>query len=478
VSQLKINQGFVYTCIFLFFGTAAVASYSNEFYWLFLSPGILIIYFLIQYPKYLFLLLIASIPWSAEFSFNQNLGTDLPDEPLMVLTACTILFYIVFNKGLSTTIRHPLFLIIMLELVWIAVIILFSTNQLASLKYFLAKCWYILAFLYAPVLLWKNKSFFKESIIILFISMMLVTCIILFREGIYNFKFSDINKSVHPFFRNHVNYSSLLVCMVPIELAIIRLSALKRIMGLVIILFLITITAIYFSYARGAWLALFIGLAAYWLISRRILLVSFLFISLFIVGLVAYLNYDEHYLNYSNNYKTTIFHTNFEEHLQSTYQLKDLSTAERFYRWVAGIRMIKDSWKTGFGPTTFYGEYKGYTLPAFKTWVSKNEEHSTVHNYFLLMIIEQGVIGLLLFFSLLVLAFRYIEKIYRNATDKYSKIVISSCGSILIMICTLNFLSDLIETDKVGSIFYLSLAAIIMLSGIRQQDGNSVLKDN
>jgi O-antigen ligase len=464
VNELKVNHGFVYTCLFLFFGTVGVASYSTNFYWLFLSPGLLIIYFLIQYPKYLFLLLIASIPWSAEFSFNPGLGTDLPDEPLMVLTACTILFYIVFNKKYFTTISHPVFLIIILELAWVAVIILFSSNQLASLKYLLAKSWYILAFLFAPVLLWKNKNLFKESVIILFISMMLVTCIILFREGMYNFKFSDINKSVHPFFRNHVNYSSLLVCMVPIELAIISLAVLKRIKGLVIILVLITITAIYFSYARGAWLALFTGAAAYWLIRRRILLVSFLFISLIIVGAIVYLKYDEHYLNYSNNFKTTIFHTNFEEHLQSTYQLKDLSTAERFYRWVAGIRMTKDSWKTGFGPTTFYQEYKSYTLPAFKTWVSKNEEHSTVHNYFLLMIIEQGVIGLLLFFSLLVIAFSYIEKIYRKARDRYSRVVISSCGAILIMVCTLNFLSDLIETDKVGSIFYLCIAVIVMLN--------------
>jgi O-antigen ligase len=31
-----------------------------------------------------------------------------------------------------------------------------------------------------------------------------------------------------------------------------------------------------------------------------------------------------------------------------------------------------------------------------------------------------------------------------------------------VMTCTVNFLSDLIETDKIGSVFYLCIAALIV----------------
>ena len=115
---------------------------------------------------------------------------------------------------------------------------------------------------------------------------------------------------------------------------------------------------------------------------------------------VFWIKADDRYLQYAHDYRTTIFHHDFREHLQATYQLKDVSTAERFYRWIAGVRMIKDNALTGYGPNTFYNNYKPYAVPAFKTWVSDNKEHSTVHNYFLLIAIEQGIPGLLFFLLL------------------------------------------------------------------------------
>ena len=38
----------------------------------------------------------------------------------------------------------------------------------------------------------------------------------------------------------------------------------------------------------------------------------------------------------------------------------------------------------------------------------------------------------------------------------------AAMAAILTMVITVNFLSDLIETDKVGSIFYLCIATIII----------------
>jgi O-antigen ligase len=153
--------------------------------------------------------------------------------------------------------------------------------------------------------------------------------------------------------------------------------------------------------------------------------------------------------------------------------MKDLSTAERSYRWIAGVRMIKDSWMTGFGPGSFFSEYKSYTLPAFKTWVSKNAEHSTVHNYFLLLIIEQGVIGLLLFLLLLGFLFWYAQKIFHRTDDPFWKNSVGAVAAILTMICTVNFLSDLIETDKVGSVFYMCIAFLIVADGSQRKQDDS-----
>jgi O-antigen ligase len=225
---------------------------------------------------------------------------------------------------------------------------------------------------------------------------------------------------------------------------------------------MITIAALYFSYARGSWIALTAGIFSYWLLRRRLLLIGFLVFVFLSVGAVFWLGSKDHYLDYSNDYKTTIFHSNFREHLIATYKLKDLSNAERIYRWVAGVQMAKDYWKTGAGPTTFYEQYKSYAVPAFKTYVSDNKEHSTVHNYFLLMLIEQGILGLLLFIVLLSFIFWYAQKVYLQANDKFWRVVSAAVASIIAMQCTVNFLSDLIETDKVGSVFYLGIAALVI----------------
>jgi O-antigen ligase len=139
-----------------------------------------------------------------------------------------------------------------------------------------------------------------------------------------------------------------------------------------------------------------------------------------------------------------------------------LSTAERFYRWVAGIRMIKDEPMAGYGPNTFYANYKPYTVPAFKTYVSDNKEHSTVHNYFLLIAIEQGIPGLLFFLLLAGCILYYAQHLYHRVKDDFYKAVSITAGVIIMMILTVNFLSDLVETDKIGSLFFLCLSILVV----------------
>jgi O-antigen ligase len=290
----------------------------------------------------------------------------------------------------------------------------------------------------------------------------LLTLIIVVRHLDYNFSFSGINDAVRPFFRNHVTYSALLVFMVPLQIAFLQTSTNKKLKRVLLACLVITVAALYLSYARGAWIALLGGAVAYWLLKKQLLFKSFIAVVLLAVIGVFWLKNNDRYLAFAHDYKTTIFHQDFEEHLAATYQMKDLSTAERFYRWIAGVRMAQDSWQTGFGPSTFYEHYKSYTVPAFKTWVSKNEERSTVHNYFLLLLAEQGAAGLLLFLSLLGAMFWKVQKIYSSTGSAFWKNVACAIGAILVMQCILNSLSDLIETDKVGSIFYLCVAVLVI----------------
>jgi hypothetical protein len=46
--------------------------------------------------------------------------------------------------------------------------------------------------------------------------------------------------------------------------------------------------------------------------------------------------------------------------------------------------------------------------------------------------------------------------------DSFYRTVAVTTGSVIVMIATVNFLSDLIETDKIGSLFFLCLSLLVM----------------
>ena len=459
------------------FLASILAATISSFYWLAALPFLLLfLYFGWQHWQIIFLLLIFSLPWSVEYSINESLATDLPDEPLMWFAAFLFIsYYVMFPSRVVSNLKHPLIVLLSFYVAWILITVPFSTNWLLSLKFLLAKGWYVAAFVFLPLLIFNNKKSIQSAALLFLSSMFLVTVVSLYRHALIGFRFADINDAVAPFFRNHVNYSAMLVCTIPVLMASYQLS--KKYRPLIAAVSIVVLTALFFSYARGAWLALVAGLVSYWLIRSGRLLIAFVIAVFLILGILFWLKANDRYLQYAHDYKTTIFHKDFEEHLVATYKLKDVSTAERFNRWIAGVRMVKDNWLTGYGPNTFYYNYKPYAIPAFKTWVSDNKEHSTVHNYFLLTVIEQGVPGLVLLLLLVGSMMYYSQKLYQTVKDKFYKACAMACGVMLVMIIVVNFLSDLIETDKVGSLFLLCLAALVAIDKTTSNENTKAIID-
>jgi O-antigen ligase len=459
------KTGVFYLFAGLFLGSFLLAALEEEYFIAAIPFGLLLLYAAWQNKALAFYLLLFSLPLSFEYNFSSSLGTDIPDELLMLLTSGIFILYTLYNREvLSKEIKtHPLLFFLFGLFTWMIVTIVFSSDPLVSLKYGLAKSWYLGAFVLAPLIIFNNKAAIIMGAKALAASMLLVILISLVRHSFSGFSFAGINEAVSPFFRNHVNYSAMLVCMIPVGLAFYQLcnnSTQRRWISLFIGL---SLAALFFSYARGAWLALLTGIMAYFLVKKKKLFSAYIIFILLSVAALCWLKQDNNYLRFAHNYQRTIFHKDFGEHLVATYKLKDVSTAERFYRWIAGVRMVKDNPMTGFGPNTFYDNYKPYGVPAFKTWVSDNPEHSTVHNYFLLTVIEQGYPGLFFFLLLLGAMLWYAQHLWLRAKDVFYKTTTMVIAVMLVMIITVNCLSDLVETDKVGSLFFLCFSLLIVV---------------
>ncbi len=461
VYKQNVLFGLLSGIFFLIIGVAAF----TEIYLLAIVPVLLLFFYAgWQNRNTVFFLLMLTLPVSFEYKLSPGLGTDMPDEFLMVFVSGLFMaWWLHTPKALSKNIlQHPLLLLLLTGFIWSLVTVSFSTHQLISLKFILAKSWYIGAFVLAPLIIFREKKHIAMVATLLAGSMLIITSISLIKHSTNGFSFASINKAISPFFRNHVNYSAMLVCMIPLLFAFFKFGKTRNTRIAVALAIVTMLTALFFSYSRGAWLALLAGLTAWRLIQKKALVVSYVIALIFAIGSLFWIKSDDLYLRYAHDYRTTIFHKDFREHLIATYQLKDVSTAERFYRWIAGVRMLKENRITGFGPNTFYDNYKPYGIPAFKTWVSDNRDHSTIHNYFLLIAIEQGIPGLLFFLVLSGAMLYYAQYLFHRVKDVFYKTVAVTTGVVLTMIIVVNFLSDLIETDKIGSLFFLCLSTLLI----------------
>lgn len=445
-----------------------------EWYFLPLIPfGVILFYSGWMNRETVFWLLIASLPFSFEYQLNPSLGLDLPDEILMLGVALFFSCAWLYKPQIlqRSVISHPLIILLLAVFSWSLCTAYFSTDKLISFKYILAKTWYLGAFVLAPLILFRDKMKLKKAAIIFSGSLFAVMMIILFRHGLKGFQFSTINEAAAPFFRNHVNYSSMLVLLFPLLFVFYKSVQQKKYRQWILVAIGLFFAALFFTYARGAWLALLAGVSAWVLIAGRKLVPAVILAFGMIIFSLYWISKEDRYLKLAHDYKTTIFHTNFGDHLLATYQLKDVSTAERFYRWIAGIRLARDHGFTGTGPNTFYNNYRPYAVPAYRTWVSNNPDHSTIHNYFLLLLVEQGYPGMILFLLMIVAMFYYAQQIYNRTKDVFYKNTALATAMILAMIVTVNLLSDLIETDKIGSMFYICIALLVSADLATKKEG-------
>ncbi len=432
---------------------------------LMLAPAVVLIVTaaILDFRK-IYLFLFFSLPLSIHYTFSNGMSVDLPAEPLMVGLLLVIVIYLLIRPDALENgfWKHPLILLVLAQIVWAAFLLMYSVAFIYSFKFLLAKLWYVGVFLFMGGVILKRPVDFKPVFWAVFIPLVILTVITIARHAAYGFEFDLVNRTVTPYFKNHVSYAAMLTLVLPFVWYARKWYAEGSWTRMVINAgLLIMLAGIYFSYTRGAWLAVGAMIAIQWIIRWRLLKITALGGGLVLAAVITFFLWNNRYLNFSPDYEKTIYHKSLSGHLEATIAMSDVSSAERVYRWIAAWYMFRDRPLTGFGPGNFYPYYKAYTVNDFRTYVSDNKEKSTVHNYLLLMLVEQGLPGFLLFFVLLVAMFFYGEKIYRLSSDPVLQQWILAVILCLTAIFVQTMLSDLIETPKVGPFFFTCLAILV-----------------
>lgn len=425
------------------------------------APVSVLLFQLTAAPRTLLLFLWFSIPLSMEVQVTPALGTDFPDEPFMWLTTLAVVVMLMqIPERLAQMISHPIMVWIGLLWCWSCFSTIATNGGWLSIKYVLAKLWYVVPFTFGSCLLLDSGEARRKAFKLIAVPMIILALITMVRHAFTGFSFAEVSNVCAPYFRNHVNYGALLVCTLPMVWWLYRSTGNAWWMaGLVVLLI-----ALYFSYSRGAWLSLPAGVLAVWFMRKRVLWYVMVCAVIVVTAISLWMVSDNRYMRYRPDYSSTIYHAALGDHIEATYAMKDLSTAERFYRWIAGWRMAEAYPLTGVGPNHFYPAYRSYTVAAYRTYVSHNPERSTVHNYFLLLLSEQGIPALIMFVLLLFTMFGYAQYGYRLSQSKEDRLLLQALTAMLAMIVILISLSDLIEADKIGSLFYIIAGLLIALT--------------
>ncbi len=468
---MKVESAGAKDARLLFYGFSAVvltsllAALLTEWYFLAAAPALLLlVYFTIVDFRQIFFILLACIPLSTEIYLPNGFGTDLPDEALMIGLAGVYLLYL-FRHGQALDVRffrHPITLLLLLHLGWLLVATILSAQFVVSFKFLLAKTWYVLTFFFLAGLLLQREEDMQRMCWYMLIPLVFTVVVVLARHSAYGFSFESVYRVLHPFYRNHVTYAAIMAVFVPFLWFVMLWYKPFSIKWLILLSgLLVLLVGIQLAYTRAAYAAIVVAAGAYFVIRWRLTRLAILASVLAVLSLVAFLAVDNRYLDFAPNYERTITHKDFGNLLEATLQMEDISTMERVYRWIAGAYMSKEKPLSGFGPGNFYSFYPGYTVTSFRTYVSHNPDQSGIHSYYLMILVEQGYIGLAIFLLLLFYAIIRSERIYHQSKQPRRGHMVMIAALLLVVISILQTINDLIETDKIGPFFFIALALLV-----------------
>ncbi len=432
----------------------------NNFALLLLPPALIFGLIAILDYKLIFYFFFLILPFSIEIYLPNGLGTDLPTEPVMLFL--TALFFLLFLwKGKEIDIKqllvNPVSKIVLFHLLWIGITAVMSDMKLISIKYFLAKLWYVIPFYFLPLILFNSTQGFVIALRVLVLSVCLSCIYVMVRHAGLSFAFDEINEACKPIYRNHVNYGAIIVACLPFAWALFKTQPKKVFyFGLITLL----LVATYLTYTRAAYVVVILSVVLYWVIQFKVVkhaaAISFVLVALLLNNFLD----NNKYLGLAPNYERTVAHTKFDNLLEATYQFEDISTMERLYRWVAGFNMLNEKPIFGNGPSTFYSKYESYTVSSFQTYVSDNPEKSGIHNNYLMVAVEQGYIGLVIMLLVILIPLILGEKCYHAIKDSDDKHWLMAAILSVFSTAVIILINDLLESDKVGTIFFLSLSII------------------
>jgi O-antigen ligase len=399
-----------------------------------------------------------------ELGLSESMDLSLPTEPIM---AGIMLLYIFNELHQSITdrkfVRHPVTLLIIVQLSWMLITCFTSTDVAVSIKYLIARLWFIFSCYIIMPHLFKDKANIIKFVLLYATGLLLVVIYTTGKHAAFNFNDKAADWVVSPFYNDHTAYGAALAMFIPVCFSFLFLKELSFPLKIYsLCLFVAFMIAIVLSFARAGWLSLVIALG---ILATLFLKIKFrtILLSLAVFGTLFFFFQTEVLIALGRN--NTDAEGGFSNNIESVSNIStDASNLERLNRWSCAIRMWEDKPVFGWGPGTYMFKYAPYQLSKDKTIISTNfGTNGNAHSEYLGPLSEQGVLGLIIVLLLLFYTTSLGYRLVYSIKDKETRILTIGVFLGIMTYFVHGFLNNFLDTDKLSLPFWGFLAVLVVI---------------
>lgn len=439
---------------------------ANEIYWFMALPAALFVMLLFFFSlDKLLLTIVLLTPFTFKYR-HEALGftIDLPTEPLIVAIMGLFFLKLFYEQTYDRKIlRHPVTIVLILNLIWMFVTTATSEMPVVSFKAFISRLWFVVAFYFVLIQLFKNPDKIRLFLWLYAGSLVAIIIYITFVHSTYDFDRQIGTWVVRPFFNDHTNYSAVIALIAPTFIIMAfygGYSVLRRRLSLVI--FAVFVMGIVLSYSRASWVSIMAAVAAFFVLVLRINY-KLIIAGIAMLAGVLFLSHDQIIMSLERNRQDSS--GDFREHAQSVTNIStDASNLERINRWRAAYRMFKERPVLGWGPGTYQLVYAPFQLSQDQTIITTNfGDLGNAHSEYLGPLAESGLPGMLLFMALALLIIITGVKNFKQANSRELRWISLGLTLGLVTYLTHGFLNNFLDTDKASVLFWGFFAALVAI---------------
>lgn len=411
---------------------------------------------------------------------TEGIDLSLPTEPLMAgLMLIYILNELMYKITPRNILKHPITIIIIVQLAWMFITALTSVDIAVSIKYLIARLWFVFSCYFVATQLLKDRNNVRPFILAYAIPLAIVCLITIYQHAAFNFDDKIADWIVSPFYNDHTAYGAVLAMYIPVIIAMLFQSNASKIYKILYI-FLISIftAAIILSFARAGWLSLVAATGVFFTLLLKIKFRTLLLTT--ITFTVLFFSFqDEIFIALGRN--NTDSEGDMSKNISSMTNIStDASNLERINRWSCAVRMFQEKPVLGWGPGTYMFNYAPFQKSNERTIISTNfGTNGNAHSEYLGPLSEQGLIGMLIvvvmLFSTLFMGYR----LCYTVKDRNLKIITYGVFLGIFTYFVHGFLNNFLDTDKLSVPFWGFMAILVCIDVYHRneehtEEGNNV----